>query len=135
MSSSIRIMIGNYLTFSTHSSHKICKWPESHHMATCYYIYSLKLLEKILKVFAKYSKSKNHICNLQYLCEIILLLLSEANFTNINFMLCYDRPVTLTIEQTLGSYHETSNTLSSLKHTPWFRHLQLYPIKEYIFLI
>lgn len=95
-------------------------------MATCYYIYSLKLLEKILKVFAKYSKSTSHICNLQYLCEIITLLLSEFNFTNINFMLCYDRSVTLTIEQTLGSYHETSYTLSSLKHTPWFRHLQLH---------
>lgn len=120
-------MIGNYLTFSTHSSHRICKWPESHHMATCYYIYSLKLLKKILKVFAKYSKSTSHICNLQYLCNIIMLLLSEVNFTNINFvMLCYDRPVTLIREQTLASYHEASYTLSSLKHTPLFRYLQLH---------
>lgn len=134
MSSSIRVMIGIYFTFSIHSSHKICKWPESHHIATCYYIYSLKLLEKILKVFDKYSKSTNHICNLQCLCEIIMLLLSDVNVTNINFMLCYDRPATLTIGQKLGFYHETSYTLSSLKHTPWFRYLQLYLIQEYIFI-
>lgn len=93
----------------------------------------LSIFPKATKKYSKYlliCQSSHYICNLQYRCEIIMLLLSGVNFTKINFT---GMPVILTIEWKLGCCHETSWTLRgsySLIYVPWFSHLQRYPIKN-----
>lgn len=81
----------------------------SHYMAPWYSGYFLKLLKKIWSIELEYSNSsiywivkvhKITFFSLQYLCEIIMLLLSRIDFIGI--------PVILIIKWKLECYHETS---------------------------